>query len=108
MVLKGLALGAAMATVAVALFVALTFQPTRATVTAPASNVVMLPNGMAAPQLQPAQQGAPALVEAETSLLSMVRSNIDSAGSAALALRAELTAPPVSSSSYLLHSCSGD
>ncbi|MFV9505723.1 MAG: hypothetical protein AB4911_14300 [Oscillochloridaceae bacterium umkhey_bin13] len=86
MILKGLAIGATVAAFAVAIFVALTFQPAGATFTPPTTNVVVLPNGIAAPQLQPVQQGAPALIEGNVSLTSLVRTNVDNAAVVALDL----------------------
>lgn len=65
MLLKGLALGGAVAAVAIAVLAALVLRPAAPTGgivadPAPAGNVVVLPNGIAAPQLQPGS--APALV----------------------------------------------
>lgn len=93
MVLKGLAIGAAMATVVVAFVVALSFQPTGALVSAPEGTMLVLPNGLAAPQLKPAQPGAPALVEAEARLGSLARPSFDRLAGAALDQRANLSAP---------------
>jgi hypothetical protein len=86
MVLKGLALGAAAAVVAVAIFVALSAPPARMSGAAPSNSVqvMLLPNGIAAPQLQPLQQGAPALIEGETSLAPMTRVGTDQVGAAAM------------------------
>jgi hypothetical protein len=63
------------------------------TAPAPASNVVVLSNGVAVPQLQPAQTGAPALIEAETSLATTLSANLDRAAAVALEQRANLSAP---------------
>lgn len=111
MVLKGLAIGGAVAAVVVAIFVALTFQPGPAAVTtqpAPAANVMVLPNGMAAPRLEPAQQGA-ILADGEVSVVGTVREAIDRAELSVTSLRAELSAPSSSTNvdAYAVMSCGG-
>jgi hypothetical protein len=110
MVLKGLALGAAVATVAIAIFVALTFQPAPAQAKPiPATtNVVILASGMATPQLQPAQQNAPLIVEAEMSLASVIQPAIARAATAAFITRADLTAQSNASTYHALHSCGAE
>lgn len=107
MVLKGLAFGGAIAAVAIAVFAALVLRPA-----APApgltvesgqpGTMVVMPNGMAAPQLQLSQPGsAPALVN-ETgpgSLVGLSRDNAETlklaaegSGAAAAAAEEQLVA----------------
>jgi hypothetical protein len=115
MVLKGLALGGAIAAVAIAVFAALTLRagpPAPAVVTDPAGvNMVVLPNGLAAPQLQPAQPGsAPALVN-DASPASLVGTAGDTAGSSAVKLdAAESSAASATEATEAkaLKSCAGD
>lgn len=111
MVLKGLALGATVAAVAVAFMLVFTFQPTGTTLSTPSSNLVVMPNGVVMPQLQPIQHGGPALVEGNVSMVSLLRSNLDHATSAALDAQQRMTkhAPLTSNalSSQALMSCGG-
>ena len=110
MVLKGLALGATVATMAIVIFAAMTFQPAPAQVKTapPAANVVILANGMAAPQLRPDQQSAPVIVEAETSLVSRVLPAIEHAATAAFTTKTDLTLKSNAVNYQALHSCGAE
>lgn len=94
MVLKGLAVGGAIAAVAIAVFAALVLRPAApapglVVESNPAGNVVMLPNGMAAPQLQLSQPGSGPALANEVSLVSLVGMARDNAEAGALKLAAE-------------------
>jgi hypothetical protein len=84
MVLKGLAIGGSIVGVAIAIFAALTLRPAAPAPAmmleqAPAVEMMVLPNGVAAPQLRLAEPAAaPALIDAgTTSLVGMDRANVD-------------------------------
>lgn len=94
MVLKGLAIGGAIAAVAIAVFAALALRPAAPAPglvfeSNPAGNVVVLPNGMAAPQLQLSQPGAAPALANELSLVGLVGMARDNAAASALKLAAE-------------------
>ncbi|NWF81697.1 MAG: hypothetical protein HXY37_16895 [Chloroflexi bacterium] len=109
MLWKGLVAGSAAALVALALFVALTSRPMAAGGTlaqpAPAGNVIVLPNGLAMPQLQPAQPAtAPALLS-DVSLVSLVSAARDNAETTALKLTAEKSVAGNASTQQALMGC---
>lgn len=90
MLWKGLVAGGAVTLVALALFVALTSRPMAASGTlaqpAPAGNVIVLPNGLAMPQLQPAQPATAPVLVSDVSLVSLVSVARDNAETTALKL----------------------
>ncbi|MCX7791731.1 MAG: hypothetical protein N2378_13905 [Chloroflexaceae bacterium] len=92
MLWKGLVVSGAVAIVAFAIFAALAFSPAPAggTLAQPApAGVMVLPNGVAAPQLQPAQPASAPVLVSEGSLVSLVGMARDSAEATALKLAAE-------------------
>ncbi|MCS6882633.1 MAG: hypothetical protein RMK84_17725 [Oscillochloridaceae bacterium] len=92
MLWKGLAVSGAVAVAAFAIVAALAFgtAPKGGTLAQPATgNVVVLPNGVAAPQLQPAQPASAPLLVSEGSLVSLVEKARDSAEATAVKLAAE-------------------
>ncbi len=92
MLWKGLVVSGAVAVVAFAVIAALAFSPAPAggTLAQPAAgNVMVLPNGVAAPQLQPVQPASAPVLVSEGSLVSLVGVARDSAETTALKLAAE-------------------
>ncbi len=111
MLWKGLIAGGSAALVALALFVALTSRPVATGGTlaqpAPAGNVIVLPNGLAMPQLQPAQPAtAPALLS-DVSLVSLVSVARDNAETTALKLTGEKSVAGNASMQQALTGCGG-
>ena len=92
MLWKGLVVSGAVVVVAFAVIAALAFGPVPAggTLAQPATgNVMVLPNGVAAPQLQPAQPASAPVLRSEGSLVNLVGMDRDSAEANALQLAAE-------------------
>lgn len=111
MLWKGLIAGGAAALVAVALFVALTSRPMASGGTlaqpAPASSGIVLPNGLAMPQLQPAQPAAAPALVSDVSLVSMVSVARDNAETTALKLMGEKAVTGHASTQQALTGCGG-
>lgn len=110
MLWKGLVVSGAVAVVAFAVIAALAFSPAPAggTLAQPAAgNVMVLPNGVAAPQLQPAQPASAPVLVSEGSLVSLVGMARDSAETTALKLAAERQTATDAAEQKALMGCGG-
>lgn len=110
MLWKGLVVSGAVAVVAFAVMAALAFSPAPAggTLAQPAAgNVMVLPNGVAAPQLQPAQPASAPVLVSEGSLVSLVGMARDSAETTALKLAAERQTATDAAEQKALTGCGG-
>lgn len=110
MLWKGLVVSGAVAVVVFAVIAALAFSPAPAggTLAQPAAgNVMVLPNGVAAPQLQPAQPASAPVLVSEGSLVSLVGIARDSAKTTALKLAAERQTATDAAEQKALMGCGG-
>jgi hypothetical protein len=110
MLWKGLVVSGAVALVAFAVIAALAFGPALAggTLAQPAAgNVMVLPNGVAAPQLQPVQPASAPVLVSEGSLVSLVGMARDSAEATALKLAAERQTATDAAEQKALMGCGG-
>ncbi len=110
MLWKGLVVSGAVAVVAFAVIAALAFGPAPAggTLAQPAAgNVMVLPNGVAAPQLQPVQPASAPVLVSEGSLVSLVGMARDSAETTALKLAAERQTATDAAEQKALMGCGG-
>lgn len=110
MLWKGLVVSGAVAVVVFAVIAALAFSPAPAggTLAQPAAGKVMvLPNGVAAPQLQPAQPALAPVLVSEGSLVSLVGMARDSAETTALKLAAERQTATDAAEQKALMGCGG-
>lgn len=110
MLLKGLVLGGAALAAALVVAATLTlFRPQEGGFVAqpaPAAEVIVLPNGMAAPRLQPAQSAAAPILADDVSLVSLVATARDSAEATLLKLTAEKPTQAVEQKA--LYGCGGN